>query len=120
MALNSFSKPIILIAGGKDKGSDFKKLNNLIKKKVKVLILIGDAQKKMATSWESLDIPIFLQSSLKKAVNKAYAFATYNDIILLSPACASFDMFKDFEDRGRQYKRIILQLKSSIAKYEKV
>jgi UDP-N-acetylmuramoylalanine--D-glutamate ligase len=119
VALASFDTPVILIAGGKDKGSDFSKLNDILVQKVKTIILIGEAKEKMALYWRSLGIPIFLQKSLNSAVEKALEVACYGEAILLSPACASFDMFRDFEDRGRQFKRIILQLKNSIIKNEK-
>ena len=119
VALTSFSRPVILIAGGKDKGSDYSRINKVLKDKTKAIILIGEAQEKMASSWDSLHIPIFMQNSLKDAVEKACAFATYNDIVLLSPACASFDMFRDFEDRGRKFKQLVFQLKNSVKEYEK-
>jgi UDP-N-acetylmuramoylalanine--D-glutamate ligase len=119
VALASFDTPIILIAGGKDKGSDFSKLNDILVQKVKTIILIGEAKEKMAFYWGSLGIPIFLQKSLNSAVEKALEVACYGEAVLLSPACASFDMFRDFEDRGRQFKQIILQLKNSMIKNEK-
>ena len=119
VALASFSLPIILIAGGKDKGSDFSKLNDILTQKVKTVILIGEAKEKIALSWGNLGIPLFLQDSLKSAIAKALEVAIYGDLILLSPACASFDMFRDFEDRGRQFKQIVSQLKNTMIENEK-
>ncbi len=109
-ALQSFDQPIILIAGGKDKGSDFTKLNDSIKEKVKMLILIGNATEKMAKAWQGLK-PVIKAKTLQEAVEQAFKQAEPGDVVLLSPACASFDMFKDFEDRGRQFKQIVNRLK---------
>jgi len=110
VALTSFDSPLILIAGGKDKGSDFTRLRDLLKKHVRRVILIGAAREKMASSWKDI-IPISPAASLSDAVESAYRFAQQGDTVLLSPACASFDMFKDFEDRGRQFKLEVLKLK---------
>ncbi len=109
-ALQSFEQPIVLIAGGKDKGSDFSRLNEQISKKVKALVLIGKATQKMQQAWQGLK-PIHQAQTLKEAVEKAYRLAEAGDVVLLSPACASFDMFQDFEDRGRQFKQIVNQLR---------
>lgn len=109
VALKSFSRPVILIAGGKDKGSDFSKLNHLVKKHVREIILIGAAKEKIAENWESFK-PVHFAETLKEAVHLAYQQALKNETVLLSPACASFDMFTDYEDRGRQFKKIVLQL----------
>ena len=109
-ALKSFEQPIILIAGGKDKGSDFTRLNATIKERVKTLILIGRAASKMEKAWQGLK-PIVKADTLQDAVQKAFGRAERGDVVLLSPACASFDMFNDFEDRGRQFKQIVNALK---------
>ncbi|MGD9489234.1 MAG: UDP-N-acetylmuramoyl-L-alanine--D-glutamate ligase [Calditrichaceae bacterium] len=109
-ALQSFREPIILIAGGKDKGSDFTKLNDFIDKNVRDLVLIGQASEKMAIAWQNIK-PIHFAGSLDDAVNLARNISLPGDVILLSPACASFDMFRDFEDRGRQFKTIVNKLK---------
>ncbi|APF17917.1 UDP-N-acetylmuramoylalanine--D-glutamate ligase [Caldithrix abyssi DSM 13497] len=108
-ALQSFKQPIILIAGGKDKGSDFSKLNEQIAGKVKAVILIGAATEKMQKAWQGIK-PLYAEKTLEEAVQKAYELAKAGDVVLLSPACASFDMFKDFEDRGRQFKEIVRRL----------
>jgi len=106
VALESFDVPIILITGGKDKGSDFSKLNNRIAKYVKEIILIGSSTEKMRQTWQDLK-PISLAYSLEDAVQMANNKALSGEVVLLSPACASFDMFSDYEDRGRQYKQIV-------------
>lgn len=103
-ALQSFEEPVILIAGGKDKGSDFSRLNELVRKHVYQLILIGIDGGKIERVWKDL-VPVHHASSLENAVQKAAAMARKGDVVLLSPACASFDMFTDFEDRGRRFKK---------------
>ena len=109
-ALQSFEQPIVLIAGGKDKGSDFSRLNEQIAGKVKAVVLIGQATEKMQGAWQGLK-PIYSEKTLREAVQKAYRLAEPGDVVLLSPACASFDMFRDFEDRGRQFKQIVNALR---------
>lgn len=106
VALTSFKSPVILIAGGKDKGGDYSKLNKLISANVREAVLIGAAKDKMAHAWADL-IPVHLSDHLEEAVNLAFSRARSGENILLSPACSSFDMFRDFEDRGNQFKKII-------------
>ncbi len=113
-ALNSFHQPVILLAGGKDKGADFDRIRSLVAKKVKHAILIGAAAGRISASWEGL-IPITRCDGLDTAVRTALDIASPTDIVLLSPACSSFDMFKDFEDRGKIFKKIVNQVKR---KYE--
>lgn len=108
-SLEGFSEPVILIAGGLDKGSDFTPLGGLVKEKVKTLILIGKAKDKIADAVGGLTHTIFA-SSLEDAVNIASHKADEGDVVLLSPACASFDMFKNFEDRGRVFKEAVNRL----------
>jgi len=102
-ALQSFNEQIILIAGGKDKGSDFSKLSSLIDKHVKSTVLIGSAAGKIETAWKN-QTRILHANSMEEAVKLAVEDADKNEVVLLSPACASFDMFQDFEDRGTQFK----------------
>ncbi|MBI3599399.1 MAG: UDP-N-acetylmuramoyl-L-alanine--D-glutamate ligase, partial [Nitrospinae bacterium] len=108
-SLQSFKEPIILIAGGKDKGSDYSPLKNLIEDRVKLLILIGDAKKKIAATLNGFKNKIEA-NSLEDAVTEAFNRGVKGDIVLLSPACASFDMFRDYEDRGEQFKEIVNKL----------
>lgn len=108
-SLEGFTQPVILIAGGKDKGSDFSPLYDLIQKKVKLLILIGAAAKTIAEALGTATETIFA-STLQQAVQIGAERATSGDAVLLSPACASFDMFADFEDRGRQFKAAVKAL----------
>ena len=108
-SLNTFDRPIILIAGGKDKETDFSPLKSLMKEKVKHLVLIGETRDKFkgilngSFGYEESD-------SLEEAVRLAKVKAEEGDIVLLSPACASFDMFKDYEDRGNRFKTIVKNL----------
>jgi UDP-N-acetylmuramoylalanine--D-glutamate ligase len=108
-SVEGFNQPVVLIAGGLDKGSDFRPLYDLFKRKVKLLVLIGKAAEKMAqalgTSTETV-----LANTLQDAVKVASERASAGDVVLLSPACASFDMFRDFEDQGRQFKEAVTAL----------
>lgn len=114
-ALNRIDKTIILIAGGRDKGADFKVIYDLIKKKVKHLVVIGEATDKIkthltgATSIEEAD-------SIGMAINKSFLKAKRGDCILLSPMCASFDMFLNYEDRGDTFKKEVLNFKRASQK----
>jgi UDP-N-acetylmuramoylalanine--D-glutamate ligase len=108
-ALQSFREKIVLIAGGKDKGGSYDKINDLLAVKVKHAVLIGNAAEKMGKSWKNV-IPISRVNSLAEAVNMAYRHAGKGDIVLLSPACSSFDMFRDYEDRGEKFKQIVKHL----------
>ena len=108
-SLEGFSEPILLIAGGRDKEGDFAQLRPLVREKVKALVLIGEASGKIKEALGDLTHTVHT-SHMKEAVETARAMAQRGDVVLLSPACASFDMFKDFEDRGRQFKKIVMEL----------
>ncbi len=108
-SLEGFDQPVILIAGGLDKGSDFSPLFELFRRKVKLLILIGKAASKMHEALGRAAETVFA-ASLEEAVRLASEKAVSGDVVLLSPACASFDMFKDFEDRGRRFKQTVMEL----------
>ncbi len=109
-ALLSFPRPILLIAGGRDKGSDFSRLRELIQERVKAVILLGESKEKMASCWQDL-VPITKVDSLAQAVWVAYELASPGETVLLSPACASFDMFTDFEERGKVFKEEVRKLR---------
>lgn len=108
-SLEGFTQPVILIAGGLDKGSDFRPLYNLIEERVKLLILIGKAADKMAKALGRATETVFAKT-LRDAVTLGAERAKAGDVVLLSPSCASFDMFRDFEDRGRQFKEEVMRL----------
>ncbi|MBM4129362.1 MAG: UDP-N-acetylmuramoyl-L-alanine--D-glutamate ligase [Nitrospira sp.] len=105
-SLESFSDPLILILGGRDKGGDFSLLRNLVREKVKTLVLIGEAKEKIRKALGDLTETV-MADDLREAVYLSRSRAVKGDVVLLSPACASFDMFLDFEDRGRQFKKIV-------------
>ena len=108
-ALESLEDPIILIAGGKDKGGDFIKLRELIRRRVKELILIGEAAPRIRQALEGFH-RTSQAASLRDAVALAVREAQPGDVVLLSPACASFDMFADYQDRDRQFKALVKEL----------
>jgi UDP-N-acetylmuramoylalanine--D-glutamate ligase len=105
-ALESLDRPIVLIAGGRDKGGDFKKLAVPVLERVKQLILIGEAAPCIAAAMDTF-AGVSRAGSLEEAVDMASRTAVPGDVVLLSPACASFDMFADYQDRGRQFKALV-------------
>ena len=111
-AILSFSAPIILIAGGKDKGADFGGLKSLLKNRVKQVILYGEARKKIAEAWKPHRSPRITER-FEEAVRLAYESARPGDTVLLSPMCTSFDQFGSFEERGEAFKEIVGKLKRS-------
>lgn len=108
-SLESFPGNVILIAGGRDKDSDFTVLRELVRKKVKALILIGEASPKIADALGDL-VTYYYEKDMSSAVRKAKKISEKGDIILLSPGCASFDMFRNFEHRGEVFKEIVNSL----------
>lgn len=108
-SLESFTEPVVLLAGGLDKHSDFSPLKKLVRERVKRLVLFGKAADVIGEAIGG-ETDTVRASSLQDAVLKAKDAASKGDVVLLSPACASFDMFKDFEDRGRQFKEIVRKL----------
>lgn len=110
-ALRAFESPIILIAGGYDKGESFEKFASLVAKKVKKVFLLGQTKHKIASELEKIGYKNFeLVSTLKEAVRKSFECAQNGDIVLLSPACASWDMFENYEQRGRMFKEYVNEL----------
>ncbi len=108
-AIESIDQPIWLIAGGRDKGGDFSRLAPAIRQRVKGLILIGEATPLIAQAMAGFPA-ISRAASLKEAVQAAADSATSGGVVLFSPACASFDMFADYQDRGRQFKALVQSL----------
>ncbi len=106
-ALESMTKPVIWIAGGLDKGNDYELLKDLVRQKAKAIICLGQDNSKILGSFGSLKIPIIETTSAEAAVNEAYMLAETGDTVLLSPACASFDLFENYEDRGNQFKKAV-------------
>jgi UDP-N-acetylmuramoylalanine--D-glutamate ligase len=108
-ALQSFDQQIVLILGGRDKGDDFTRLRKIVKEKVRKMILIGEAEGKIGDSLRGAS-PMAAASSMREAVGLGFASALPGDIVLLAPACTSFDMFRNFEDRGRVFKAEVRRL----------
>lgn len=106
-ALESMTKPVIWIAGGTDKGNDYSPLFDLVKSKVKALICMGVDNAKLHRDFDDKISVVVDVLSAKEAVEKAYELAESGDVVLLSPCCASFDLFKNYEDRGEQFKRAV-------------
>jgi len=111
-ALGSFHDPVVLIAGGRDKDSDFTELNDRLRRGVKAVVLIGEAADKMEKAFSGV-CPLTRAATLREAVEKARGLAKPGDVVLLSPACASFDMFRNFEDRGDQFKSLVREIAGS-------
>ncbi|HET9135144.1 MAG TPA: UDP-N-acetylmuramoyl-L-alanine--D-glutamate ligase [Candidatus Kapabacteria bacterium] len=109
-ALQSFKQPIVLIAGGKDKGNDYKAIKELVKEHVKAMVTIGDGAAKIEKFFKDI-LPICPAGhSMEKAIELARETASSGDVVLLSPACASFDMFDNYEHRGRVFKELVNKL----------
>lgn len=109
-ALESQKKPVVWIVGGTDKGNDYSQLFDLVKSKVKAIICIGIDNSKILKAFKDIDIPKLETKSMTDAVKSSYYLAKDSDIVLLSPACASFDLFENYEDRGKQFKRAVRDL----------
>ncbi len=106
-ALESQNKPVIWIAGGVDKGNDYTKLYDVVKSRVKALICLGIDNRPLIEAFRDI-IPVITETrSAADAVNAAYYLAQKDDVVLLAPACASFDLFENYEDRGRQFKTAV-------------
>ncbi|HVV05687.1 MAG TPA: UDP-N-acetylmuramoyl-L-alanine--D-glutamate ligase [Puia sp.] len=109
-ALESMDKPTILILGGVDKGNDYTLIRDLVKEKVKAIVCMGVDNRKIHEAFQN-DVALMVNTgSAEEAVKAAFHFATKGDVVLLSPACASFDLFKNYEDRGRQFKEAVRDL----------
>jgi UDP-N-acetylmuramoylalanine--D-glutamate ligase len=106
-ALGSYTRPIVWIAGGIDKGNDYTQIEDLVKEKVKALICLGKDNQKLIEFFEG-KIPVITETQdVKETVTKGLELAQSGDIVLLSPACASFDLFKNYEDRGKQFREAV-------------
>jgi UDP-N-acetylmuramoylalanine--D-glutamate ligase len=105
-ALLSQRTPVVLVAGGKDKGLDFSGLRQMLRDKVKAVVLIGQMTEKLFAAWNSA-VPCVKAGSLADSIDKAQELAKADDVVLFSPGCSSFDMFKDFEDRGDQFRALV-------------
>ncbi|CAN5341184.1 UDP-N-acetylmuramoyl-L-alanine--D-glutamate ligase [soil metagenome] len=109
-ALESMTKPAILILGGVDKGNDYSLIKELVKEKVKAIVCLGTDNRKIHEAFGKEVELLVNTASAKDAVQAAFHFADKGDVVLLSPACASFDLFKNYEDRGKQFKEAVKEL----------
>jgi UDP-N-acetylmuramoylalanine--D-glutamate ligase len=109
-ALESMAQPTVWIAGGVDKGNDYDQLKEMVKAKVKAIVCLGKDNSKLIEEFGGMVEHIVEADSMRDAVYKAYKFGGKGDAVLLSPACASFDLFEDYEDRGRQFKEAVRNL----------
>ena len=109
-ALESMKTPTILIIGGKDKGNDYEDIKPLVKEKCVGLVYLGADNKKLHDNFDNMGIPVRDTHSMKECVEACYEMAKPGDTVLLSPCCASFDLFKNMEDRGEQFKTLVRNL----------
>ena len=112
--LGSYNAPLIWIAGGIDKGNDYKLIEKQVKEKVRVLICLGKDNEKLKKAFGEVVKEIYETQSVKELARLALKVSRAGDVVLLSPACASFDLFKNYEDRGNQFREAVLELKSGI------
>ena len=109
-ALESMEKPTVWIVGGVDKGNDYSSLVELAREKVKAIVCMGTDNRKILKAFKDVVPEIFETKSAEEAVQVSYRLGKKGDVVLLSPACASFDLFENYEDRGRQFKKAVRAL----------
>lgn len=109
-ALESMRQPTVLILGGKDKGNDYTEIMDLVKEKCRGLVFLGVDNSKLHQYFDNIGLPIADVKSMKDCVDECYKMAQPGDCVLLSPCCASFDLFKNMEDRGEQFKECVKNL----------
>lgn len=110
-ALQSMETRTVLILGGKDKGNDYTEIEELVREKCSALVYLGLHNEKLHAFFDRLGLPVAdVQTGMKEAVEVAYRLARKGETVLLSPCCASFDLFKSYEDRGEQFKRYVREL----------
>ncbi len=110
-ALDSMKRPTIWIVGGKDKGNDYSEIESLVKRKVKAIVCLGIDNQKIIDFFKDKKDQIYSTSSIEECVNVCKSLAENGDTVLLSPCCASFDLFDNYEDRGDQFKAEVLKTK---------
>ena len=110
MRLESVDAPVVLIAGGRDKGNDYGPIKPLVKQKVRAVIAVGESAGKVAEELGSEAGCAIVARSFEDAVHRASMAAEAGDVVLLSPACASFDMFRSYEERGDAFRNLVNDL----------
>jgi UDP-N-acetylmuramoylalanine--D-glutamate ligase len=113
-ALGAYNSPITWIAGGIDKGNDYEKIRPLVSEKVKNLICLGEDNSKLLEAFGGMFKEIYETTDIKEAARMGYEYSEKNDVVLLSPACASFDLFSNYEDRGDQFRNAVTELMDDI------
>ena len=114
-ALESMKQPVVWIVGGKDKGNDYTEIEDLVKKKVKAIVCLGIDNQKIIDFFKDKKTQIYDTSSMAKAVEVCKSVAEKGDVVLLSPCCASFDLFSGYDDRGNQFKKEVLKSEKPLA-----
>lgn len=109
-ALETMNKPVIWVMGGQDKGNDYSLLMPLVREKVKAMVCLGKDNRRILETFGTIGMPIIETQNVEDAVKQAYQLGSPGDVVLLSPACASFDLFDNYEDRGNQFKQAALTL----------
>jgi UDP-N-acetylmuramoylalanine--D-glutamate ligase len=112
VALQSFADPLVLIAGGRDKGGHFEEITELVERHVRRLVLVGEAAERIRSAWPR--VPSEIATDFADAVRRAYAAAQGGAIVLLSPGCASFDLFRDYEHRGDVFRQLVATLAAEV------
>ena len=108
-ALESFPGPIVLLLGGRDKGNDYQALMDAVRARVRTIIAIGESAAKVQKAFESI-VPVETAASMEDAIRRSTQRAQPGDVVLLSPACASFDWFRNYEHRGEEFKKLVRSL----------
>jgi UDP-N-acetylmuramoylalanine--D-glutamate ligase len=109
-ALEAMTTPTVLILGGKDKGNDYSEIYDLVREKCIGLVFLGVDNTKLHANFDNFGLPIVDVKSMKDCVDACYRMAKPGSCVLLSPCCASFDLFKNMEDRGEQFKECVKNL----------
>ncbi len=109
-ALESMQKDVVWIVGGADKGNEYSELDEMVAEKVRAIICLGENNQKIITSFQGKVETIVQASSMNEAVKQSFSLANKGEVVLLSPACASFDLFENYEDRGFQFKKAVRAL----------
>jgi UDP-N-acetylmuramoylalanine--D-glutamate ligase len=112
--LGSYKGPLVWIAGGIDKGNDYKLIEDQVREKVRVLICLGKDNEKLKKAFTDVVKEIYETQSVKELAEMALRVSKQGDVVLLSPACASFDLFKNYEDRGTQFREAVVELKKEV------
>jgi len=110
-ALQSFTSPIVVLLGGRDKGNDYSRLVDPVRKHVRAIVAMGESAEKVRAAFSGV-VPLAMARSMDEAVRSARGMAKRGDVVLLSPACASFDWFQNYEHRGRVFKDLVMGMGS--------